>query len=548
MSRARAEARAAIARRRWTIRAQLVALVLAVALPAVGLVAYGLVSAANEARDAAFTQVQFLATSSASRLDAVVHENAALLAKLARRPLIGALDPRRCDPIIDNLVSINPEYTTLAVRDSAANVLCTSRADPMPRDVMRKVPWFATAIADARPRVGDAYLHPRTGRWVSVLTHPLTDDNGQVAGVLILSLDLRSLQERLFKALPEGSLVSVLDRGNHFLMRSIGPDRWIGQPLPAAQRASVAGRRPGETFEIEGVDGVTRMFAVTDVPSAGWHVYAALPVDYVYAPQRQRLVESAAIGVAVILFVTALAYRIGSAISRPIGQLARIAFARAEGGRAAIEPGAATAEVAAIAAQLDRLAGERDRQRDERAALVDHYERILKAARDIYLLMDESGRIVDFNEAAVAAYGYGPEELRGMPIADLRAPPARATLEADWRRAATPGGALYETLHLRRDGTTFPVEASTRLIEIGGRTYRQGLVRDITARKQAEDVLLRQNEELDRFNRAAVGRELEVIELKRKVNALAAELGREPPYPLAFLDGPDAPGPGPGSR
>ena len=100
-----------------------------------------------------------------------------------------------------------------------------------------------------------------------------------------------------------------------------------------------------------------------------------------------------------------------------------------------------------------------------------------------------------------------------------------------------PGGALYETLHRRRDGTTFPVEASTRVLEIDGKRYRQGLLRDISARKAAEEVLRRQNEELDRFNRAAVGRELDVIELKRRVNALARELGREPPYPLAFLDG-----------
>jgi len=175
---------------------------------------------------------------------------------------------------------------------------------------------------------------------------------------------------------------------------------------------------------------------------------------------------------------------------------------------------------------------------------VDHYERILKAARDAYLLLDEEGRIADFNDAAVAAYGYGPEELRGMAVAQLRAPLARGCLDKDWRDAAKPGGALYETLHMRRDGTIFPVEASTRVVEIAGRTYRQGLVRDISARKAAEEVLRRQHEVLDRFNRAAVGRELEVIELKRRVNELSRALGREAPYPLAFLDGPDAAGAG----
>jgi hypothetical protein len=42
-------------------------------------------------------------------------------------------------------------------------------------------------------------------------------------------------------------------------------------------------------------------------------------------------------------------------------------------------------------------------------------------------------------------------------------------------------------------------------------------------------------EELRRFNRATVGRELAMIELKKQVNAQSEELGRDAPYPLAFL-------------
>lgn len=57
-------------------------------------------------------------------------------------------------------------------------------------------------------------------------------------------------------------------------------------------------------------------------------------------------------------------------------------------------------------------------------------------------------------------------------------------------------------------------------------------------RKTAE--LAERNAELERFNRATVGRELDMVELKKQVNALARELGREPPYRLDFLQDPDA--------
>lgn len=59
---------------------------------------------------------------------------------------------------------------------------------------------------------------------------------------------------------------------------------------------------------------------------------------------------------------------------------------------------------------------------------------------------------------------------------------------------------------------------------------------DITDRKTAESALQARNEELERFNRAMVGRELDMIELKRQINVLSLELGREPPFQLIPLE------------
>jgi len=74
-----------------------------------------------------------------------------------------------------------------------------------------------------------------------------------------------------------------------------------------------------------------------------------------------------------------------------------------------------------------------------------------------------------------------------------------------------------------------------------------GTITDITARKATETAMQKQtqalaqsNMELERFNRAAVGRELDMIALKQQINALAIELKQAPPYPLAFLEHPNA--------
>jgi len=69
-----------------------------------------------------------------------------------------------------------------------------------------------------------------------------------------------------------------------------------------------------------------------------------------------------------------------------------------------------------------------------------------------------------------------------------------------------------------------------------------GTISDITAQKAVEQELRKQakdlaehNAVLARFNRAMVGRELDMIALKKQVNALSLQLGKEQPYQLAFL-------------
>jgi PAS domain S-box-containing protein len=58
------------------------------------------------------------------------------------------------------------------------------------------------------------------------------------------------------------------------------------------------------------------------------------------------------------------------------------------------------------------------------------------------------------------------------------------------------------------------------------------LVTDVTERKQAEDALQANNRDLERFNRAMIGRELRMIEMKKEVNELCRQAGQPPRYPV----------------
>jgi PAS domain S-box-containing protein len=143
-------------------------------------------------------------------------------------------------------------------------------------------------------------------------------------------------------------------------------------------------------------------------------------------------------------------------------------------------------------ATLDKAAALREaeeRFRLREAEVLRRYEVVAGHSRDIILFMSRvDGRILEANAAATAAYGYGREELLGMGIRDLRAP---GTLEmvAGQMADADDKGVLFETLHRRRDGRTFPVEVSSQGATVGGERALVSVIRDITERKAAERVL-----------------------------------------------------------
>ena len=135
----------------------------------------------------------------------------------------------------------------------------------------------------------------------------------------------------------------------------------------------------------------------------------------------------------------------------------------------------------------------------ERNALVAHYSYLSRYANDIILLMDSEGRIVEVNDRAVASYLYSREELLALKIVDLRAPATLATFKAEWDRITPESGYIFETVHRRKDGSTFPVEVSSRVMDVQGVLFRQSIIRDITERKRAEEEIRRNQHLLARI-------------------------------------------------
>ncbi|WP_404360271.1 GAF domain-containing protein [Methylotuvimicrobium sp. KM1] len=169
----------------------------------------------------------------------------------------------------------------------------------------------------------------------------------------------------------------------------------------------------------------------------------------------------------------------------------------------------------------------RQRQLEDRAAIVGHYDRLVKLARDIFLLTDLEGRIVEANDAASTAYGYEIDELCSMTIRDLTPSHLQSAIQNIWPHTDTKDGALFETLQLHKNGDIFPVEISCSLLEIDGNHYRQSFIRDISARQAAEEQIQRLNKAyatLSETNQAIV-RTRDPDKLFQRLCRIAVEYG-----------------------
>ncbi|HEX4944766.1 MAG TPA: PAS domain S-box protein, partial [Usitatibacteraceae bacterium] len=473
---------------RLSLKARVVLLMLAIVVPFGGVLAGYIANEYAEARTNAYRHAEGVAAISAARLSLKLGDLEAILSRLAERPSIRALDPERCDPIIDEYVRLHPEFTTLALRDRDGNIACSFLPGPIAKLDPGKFPWFGEGLRNAKFTAGNAFLGHQTGKWVSVLTQPVRDDSGRTSGLLVMAVELLPLSRQIFEGVPENLLMAVVDREGKVLLRSRDHEARVGKAIPAHFVEQTRGRDQGNLAE-RGTDGVRRLYAFTTIPGTGWRVFAALDEKEALATYRRDLLAGVALGIPLALLVLASAWWVGSAIANPIRSLARTAERVAEGDTNARAPIDGPAEIRSVARQFNRMLDSFERHREERAALVGHFGQLAKVAPEIILLIDPDGRIVEANDAAAAAYGYGVDELRGMHILDLRTPVDAALLAQQLQAADSPGGVLFETFHRRKDGSTFPVEVSARSLEIGGKLYRQSFVRDITARRQAEDAI-----------------------------------------------------------
>jgi PAS domain S-box-containing protein len=176
----------------------------------------------------------------------------------------------------------------------------------------------------------------------------------------------------------------------------------------------------------------------------------------------------------------------------------------------------------------------------------ERYRLLVEGATGFALIMlNLEGGVTSWNVGAERLLGYSEAEILGQnfsrffTLEDQAAGKPHGELETAARNEEGPD----DNWLVRKDGQRFWASGATTAVrdEKGGLRGFTKIVRDTTERKQAAEALAQSHdelqahaEELRRFNRAAVERELRMIELKKEINELCQRQGEPARYPLEF--------------
>ncbi len=131
----------------------------------------------------------------------------------------------------------------------------------------------------------------------------------------------------------------------------------------------------------------------------------------------------------------------------------------------------------------------------------EKFRELFEQAGDYAFILNPSDQgglvIMDANEAACKIHGYTRDELVGMSMTELDPGLSKERISERIQRLLSGETLKFETVHYRKDGTSFPLEVWTKAVKITGRPlFIFSTERDITERKKAEEEKLSLEEQL----------------------------------------------------
>ena len=544
------------AKRRWSIHNQLYALVLAVAMPLIGLMAYTIYSnTKNEIRQAS-TEAVGLARITAKHAEELLDITRQLLARLAQRPLVYALDPATCDPLLSRLLELHPDFANIITTNLAGEVVCS--VAPVSKEKFGFLPasdWFKEVVREDRFAVSGPSIGPATDKWISMQGYPLHDKSGQMIGVVALSTELANYQPPISTVtIQPGTMFAIIDGNSLIISRFPEPEKWVGKSLKGTAIAKIVlSQKEGQARAVS-ADGSEKVYGFTPIPGSGWYAIGAIPSEVVFAAARKLAISSSVSALAIVLALAAIAWVLSRRITEPVRRIAEAAQAVSQGSVDVRVTPEGPAEIAAVATRFNEMLDARKLAEDTLRKSEGRFRATFNQAAVGISHLAPDGRWLRVNDKLCSMLGYSRDELLARSCADItHFDDIEKTLDNMSKLVADEVQPLStEVRYTRKDGLIIWINATVSLVRDASGTpdYFIAVSEDITERKNADDALrttsdrlqvlsqrLLEVQETERRHIARelhdeIGQALMAIKLELQAAALCQTAGTPPPRQL----------------
>ena len=534
-----------VAMGRWSIGAQLGALVAGVAIPLALALALDVYLDLRTGGDRAAGRAYQLAQITVADTRDFLGETTGMLGKLAKRPQLRHADGSRCDPVFRDFIELHPRYANLVQRNLDGRLLCTSMpVRSADSNYLDPVYYLDALKRDLKPVIGKPRMGSIIGRWVVSIAYPVFREDGRLVASLSVSVDLARFKPIVSTStMPAGSIIAIIDSEGTVIARSTDAEERVGRDGRDSEIVPIVLSRHEGTARSAGYEGFERIYGFAPIAEAGWYAVAGIPTSVLLSEALAGAVRNALLLMALIILTTALAVVSGRRITRPIRDIAAVAAAVGAGDTGVrVVPGGSI-ELTEVATRFNVMLDTLMEERLKLAASEERYRVLLELLPD-GIFLTQGGRIVFVNAAGMRLVRTTDAgQVLGKALSDivLPDPPGDARLRVGGLLESASPRPPVEVMLTALDGSTVEAEAATVRVQVAARSSEITVVRDISERKRAHEELHNVNEQLHRLSaemlrtqdaeRRALARELHdrvgqnLAALKLSLQMLESRLG-----------------------
>lgn len=338
--------------------------------------------------------------------------------------------------------------------------------------------------------VSDVVTDPVSGD-TSVYVHVPVKRAGKTVYAIAIAIPTPQLTAVLVQhSLPAGWLASLTDRRGIIAGRNRQSEKFVGQPAHIDLQAAIMKSNVG-ILDTVTKDGIENLAAFSRSPRTGYTTIIGVPRAEINNPLRIKLALLVGIFFLLLALGLLLARLMSRLIANSVQALINPAIALGRGTTSPVGRVFLTEahDVAMAIGRAAELLGQRDAvlltQREE----LERFYFFSENANEVLLLLDKRGAIRYANQMASRRLGYSNVDLLSMTIYQIDLDATPAVLTAMFTRCRATQVPSFEREYQCKDGSRFPVELTTTVLQYRGEWLMHVAPRDISERVQLEQSL-----------------------------------------------------------